>query len=225
MLIFNALITGLGYLMQDLILDLPYWMYPAGLLITYYSVSETFHLLDNLVHFKKYKIPSNLVTDKSWKDLYQVTLRNNLCMAPGFVAYKLLILDTGLVNPTSPIYLLVPELLFYSLVYLAVFEVGHRLLHTKNLYKYHKQHHLTYADKAVTAHYMNPIDFFFEVPLPFFTGPFLLAKFYKASYLSFIIWGGVGTLDGLITHSGYDFGVVISAKEHHAHHVNKLIIA
>ena len=57
--------------------------------------------------------------------------------------------------------------LCFAVVYYVCFEVafyfGHRLLHVPVVYRFsHKLHHKTFADAAVSTHYMDIIDYILE---------------------------------------------------------------
>ena len=48
------------------------------------------------------------------------------------------------------------------------FYIGHRLFHTKTLYKFHKKHHEIIKPVSISALYLHPIDFIFGNIVPLF---------------------------------------------------------
>jgi sterol desaturase/sphingolipid hydroxylase (fatty acid hydroxylase superfamily) len=224
MIIVNLSITTVMYLFREFIVSSSLSTCTISLFVLYYLLSEIFRLFDRLIYFKKFKIPSTKITDISYTELYKTTIFNNLSTLPVFYLYKKFFIDEGYVDfsPNISKYTLFMELCVYFVTYFGIFTTGHHLLHTKVLYKYHKKHHQTYGDKAITLHYMDKLDFFLESTLPFFASPILLTYFFgHSSYLAFIIAGTVGMVGSLIKHAGYNFGSIIDGTNHHGHHINK----
>jgi sterol desaturase/sphingolipid hydroxylase (fatty acid hydroxylase superfamily) len=213
MLLFNIIFSSLSYLSSNLYINLDYSTYWLSFLVSKYIIGESIYLLKHIKYFDKYKLINNLeqATKVSNLSLYTNTLTNHVIFIPFLFIYKNFINYT-----TYNFYITSLEVLFNSVVFLIIFEVGHYFLHLKYFYKYHKKHHQTYADRSITSTYMDKLDYLLEVAIPFFAGPFL----YKSSYLSFLIWSQIALLNSLINHSGYSCRF-ISSKEHHDHHLNK----
>lgn len=76
-----------------------------------------------------------------------------------------------------------------------------RLLHTLG----HSVHHATGASKAISACYMSPADFFFEIALPYLVP---LALIDAGADIAFhVAVASLGAIGGLYEHSGYDFSI------------------
>ena len=76
------------------------------------------------------------------------------------------------------------KLFIYKYVVDIPFYIGHRLFHTKYLYKYHKKHHEIKAPIGISALYSHPIDYIFGNLIPVFV-PLIL---FNADFVSLHIW-------------------------------------
>ncbi|MCI0465809.1 MAG: sterol desaturase family protein [Beijerinckiaceae bacterium] len=91
--------------------------------------------------------------------------------------------------------------------------VFHRfLLHRPSLFHRfgHSVHHSTGAAKAISACYMSPADFFFEIVLPYLVPLALIGA--GADILFHLTAASLGAIGGLYEHSGYDFAVPLRRK-------------
>ena len=62
------------------------------------------------------------------------------------------------------------------------FGIGHRLLHTKLLYKYHKHHHQYVETNAIAAFDVSLLEFIFSYILPALITDVIMIKLYKKDY-------------------------------------------
>jgi hypothetical protein len=105
-----------------------------------------------------------------------------------------------------------------AVAYDVVFFIGHFAMHRiPGAYRStHKQHHLTFADMAISHHWMGPIDFLLETVLPCCL-PVILFGLHPAGWFGFI---GMGAFNGVVVHSGYDLPYMPDPRPHLAHHRN-----
>jgi lathosterol oxidase len=96
-----------------------------------------------------------------------------------------------------------------------IFFIGHYTIHIPPLYRLiHKKHHLTFGDMAITAHYMTFTDYIIETILPFWCSIYII----NPCFTTTLIWSVISQINGLITHSGYDFSCLNSPQNHYYHH-------
>eukprot|EP01080_Neovahlkampfia_damariscottae_P003845 gene3845-7005_t len=100
-----------------------------------------------------------------------------------------------------------------------IFFVGHFLMHKWTwLYKkIHKLHHLTYATRGISAHYMNFFDFVLE-SISELSGAIIICFPFNGSPISFICFSTIAVFNGVVVHSGYDLPLLPSPKRHYIHH-------
>lgn len=82
-----------------------------------------------------------------------------------------------------------------------LFYWSHRLLHTKQLYALHKQHHEWTSPIALTASYAHWIEFLVSNLVPLIVPPF----FVRAHLFTYCVWVFVAILTTQMHHSGYAF--------------------
>jgi hypothetical protein len=211
MLLTPSLIFGLTYYWREYFTTLSISYLMLHFLAYHLLFNEMFHIMDltEVVNKCKYK-PYTIIP---YKDLFSGALINTLSMIPFYYAYDYY--GNSNKEIQSLVYTMY-EVTICSVIYEAVFFAGHYLLHTKFLYIYHKKHHMTYADVAITTHYMSWIDFFIEIIFPYFIGPYLI----NCSQVGFVMWTFLGIFNALSTHSGYNIPYLISCEFHHTHHNN-----
>ena len=84
------------------------------------------------------------------------------------------------------------------------FYLGHRLLHTRHLYRLiHKQHHEYTTTIGLASFYAHPLEFIFANMLPASLGPKLIGG--KMHLLTFWMWVILRTAETVDGHCGYDF--------------------
>lgn len=103
------------------------------------------------------------------------------------------------------------KLILTTLIFDLLFYIGHRSLHTKLLYKYHKRHHEWTAPVGVVAHYADILEFFVVDILLAAISPVIAG----CNSLLSCIWIVIASFMVIITHSGYDLFCVKSHDEHH----------
>ena len=160
---------------------------------------------------------------KTWKkkkipeySLLPIVIRNHIISA---LIYNLYISYTnkGLQNNDEiPLLYLFFQIGIFFSIFDIIFYIGHRLIHHNKLYPYiHKTHHNTHADIAISGYYMDIIDFIIEFMLPVYITTYILDLNIIVFFLSILI----GQLNGLITHSGYNFPFIPYEKDHLYHHL------
>ena len=91
------------------------------------------------------------------------------------------------------------------IMFLAIFEItfynSHVLLHSKNLFQFHKAHHEWKAPIAAATALGHPLDFFLHCVLAVSLGPILVRSHLSTAW----VWYLVITLHELNDHSGYHF--------------------
>lgn len=205
-----GLILGLSYYYGDYLTTLSFLPMILHILGFHILVAEGFHLMDNINFFEKWKVEKK--TKVLYYQLFIRSILNSLLMIPFYYHYYYYQINTELYSLLYTLF----EITICSIVYEIVFYVGHLLLHTSLLYKYHKMHHITYGDVAISTHFMSQLDFLIEITIPYFIGPYLI----NCSHLAFMMWTILGVFNGLVTHSGYDIPYLVSSHFHHTHHTS-----
>jgi len=109
---------------------------------------------------------------------------------------------------------MVVELIAFLVIFDTIFYYCHRLLHTRNFYKYHKSHHAWRAPIAAATAYGHPVDFFLHCVLPVALGPILVRSHISTTWL----WYLVISLHEINDHSGFHFPWLRSPQAHDYHH-------
>jgi len=112
--------------------------------------------------------------------------------------------------------------LFWTLVFFLpydfIFFTGHYFLHNPTLHRFHRLHHSTYADSAVSGHYMHWIDWWLESILPGLVGSLILCYWFGAPGSAFVNFTFIGGFNTAVVHSGWEFDYLPSPWDHYAHH-------
>ncbi len=109
------------------------------------------------------------------------------------------------------LFLLTEEILFYA---------THRLLHTGICYSLiHSTHHQWLYPVSLSVFYAHPVEHLLSNILPVLAGPLL----FRSHILTLWVWLSIALLNGIYTHSGYDFLPRVfqpSPAFHNYHHYN-----
>lgn len=103
-----------------------------------------------------------------------------------------------------------------------LFYIGHRfLLHSKWGYRAlgHNVHHATKAHCALSSMYMAPLDFVFEIVIPYLV-PLAIVSQFSLHYVG-VLSLPLGCVGGLLEHSGYNFAPhvkLLDTTAHKLHH-------
>lgn len=107
--------------------------------------------------------------------------------------------------------------LFFIVLYDIILYFGHRALHTKYLYSFHKKHHSIYADTAISGYYMSVLDFILEVIAPFFLTQYLLGN----DKTIIIMYSIIGQINTALSHGGYKLPLFPYYDGHYIHHIKQ----
>ena len=106
------------------------------------------------------------------------------------------------------------------LTYDIIFFIGHYIIHIPPLYRMiHKKHHLTFADMAITAHYMTFSDYVLEVLFPFWGSIYII----NPCFTTTLIFAITGQINALVIHSGYNLPGFKIPIYHYYHHTKNNI--
>jgi len=135
------------------------------------------------------------------------------CEVSWWLRYRWINMDTPLhVLPSFP--RMMAELMAFLVIFDTIFYYCHRLLHTRNFYKYHKSHHAWRAPIAAATAYGHPVDFFLNSVLPVALGPILVRSHISTTWL----WYLVISLHVINDHSGFHLPWLRSPQAHDYHH-------
>lgn len=207
------LIIGLNYNLKNLInLDKLFYIQ-----ILIYISTYIFHLIDNYDGlWTKYKLPIIRKTKVNFYDMIKVVIKNNII---GYIVFRYILLPLtsfrGALKTETTFFEYFIDFIKIYFIFDFLFYIFHRTLHNKLFYKYHKLHHSTYGDKAVSANYMHIVDYFLELVIPFW----ITISLINCSLITSFTFGIIGNLNGVITHSGYNIPFLPSSDMHKDHHV------
>ena len=164
---------------------------------------------------EKYKVHNTNKTISLKKILPNILL-NHVVSFITFILYKVYINNGLLIYPVSCLYILTIECALFFILFDIIFYIGHRLIHYPILYKFcHKKHHSINANIALSGYYMDIIDYFIEFMCPLYISTYIL----NTNILVLFICSTIGQINGLISHSAYDFPFLPYTKDHLYHHL------
>ena len=188
--------------------------------IIYWFIGFIYLCLDyyKLPFIEKYKVHN---TNKNiyLKNILPNILLNHIISFITFILYTSYI-NKGLliysINSLNSLCLLTIECCLFFILFDIIFYIGHRLIHFPILYKYiHKTHHNINANIAISGYYMDIIDYFIEFMCPLYFSIYIL----NTNILVLFICSIIGQINGLISHSAYDFPFLPYEKDHLYHHL------
>eukprot|EP01080_Neovahlkampfia_damariscottae_P003261 gene3261-5704_t len=196
-------------------------MFPICFEIIYFGSGFVYWWMDNGGISKeskeKYKLPEIHSTKASTLKIVFNVLRNHVVL---FLLCNLLIPRTLQTNFNESI---IATLIWNGLEY-ALFDIifyfGHRAMHSVSWLRFtHFEHHNTYATIGLTGHYMEMIDFFFEVAFEQLGFVIILMPF-GLSPMAYLGFANLGIFNTVVVHSGYDFFYLPDPRPHYLHHKN-----
>ncbi|URE12377.1 C-4 methylsterol oxidase [Musa troglodytarum] len=154
--------------------------------------------------FSKYKIQKKRNTAEAHKKCISRLILYHVCvnlpvMLISYPAFRYMGLSSSLPLPNWTV--IVSQIIFYFILEDFVFYWGHRILHTKWLYKHvHSIHHEHATPFGLTSEYAHPAEILFlgfaTIVGPALTGPHLLTLW---------LWMVLRVLETVEVHSGYHF--------------------
>ena len=190
---------------QFIIIEIIYWFFGLFCL-----------LLDNF-NVRYWKVAKKINKSISDFDMLLIVIRNHIIL--GFFTY--LYLDyypPKKTNVSKGIMVFLLRVFVYYLLYDIIFYTGHIIMHHRYFYKMiHKQHHLTHANIGISGYYMGVIDFFGEFIIPFFLPAYILGN----DPLIILTYGIIGNINGILSHSGFNFPFMPYSKDHLIHHTEQ----
>ncbi|CAL9189155.1 unnamed protein product [Musa hybrid cultivar] len=154
--------------------------------------------------FSKYKIQKKSNTAEAHKKCVLRLIMYHVCvnlpvMLISYPAFRYMGLRSSLPLPNWTV--IVSQILFYFILEDFVFYWGHRILHTKWLYKHvHSIHHEYATPFGLTSEYAHPAEILFlgfaTIVGPALTGPHLFTLW---------LWMALRVLETVEVHSGYHF--------------------
>ncbi|KAK7063133.1 Fatty acid hydroxylase domain-containing protein 2 [Halocaridina rubra] len=192
---------------------------------TYWCLGGLYTFMDvtNFPKFlRKYKVQPGINEPvDTWnllKCIFWVTFNFTVVSAPALEAgYFLMQLRGYEASSQLPAF---PKVIFQLVICVLVQEVAfyyfHRLFHHRRLYKYiHKMHHEWQSPISITAAYCHPAEHLVVNLTPLFLGPLIVGM----HVAGFWLWGVIGVLQTLNSHSGYHLPFLFSPEAHDYHHL------
>ncbi|XP_059297657.1 methylsterol monooxygenase 2-2-like [Lycium ferocissimum] len=163
-----------------------------------------FILFERAGWFGKYKIQKKNNTREAQEKCITRLLMYHLCvnlplLIASYPVFKYMGMRASLPLPSWKV--VSTQILFYFIVEDFVFYWGHRILHTKWLYKHvHSVHHEYATPFGLTSEYAHPAEILFlgfaTIVGPAITGPHLITLY---------LWVSLRVLETVEAHSGYHF--------------------
>jgi sterol desaturase/sphingolipid hydroxylase (fatty acid hydroxylase superfamily) len=179
-----------------------------------------FAVLDHTRLLWKYKLVIN--DPVSWSIALPTVLFNQIViLLPAMLVASHYKLAFTHFQAPNPVWIFPLHLFLLGAVHDVIFYFGHRLLHLKVMFKFHKKHHSSTGGCAAASLYFSPLDFIIEIILPY--GCFL--SLVQTHVLFDVILGSIGSLLAMYEHSGYCFTYIhlLDSRMHLSHHAGRFI--
>ncbi len=183
--------------------------------VSWHLFAAGFALADHYKWLSKYKIAIDTRLNY-FKILPRVLANQILIMLPimVFIGY----MDWGFQDNPQPLWVLLFHAYMLGIVHDVVFYTGHRLLHTKvGFHKLgHYLHHQSRGGTAAASMYMSPIDFVFEIILPYM----IFIVIFPTNFYFNCLVASIGSVAAMYEHSGYCFTTwrPLDTRPHISHH-------
>jgi sterol desaturase/sphingolipid hydroxylase (fatty acid hydroxylase superfamily) len=180
-------------------------------MVVYHGVALAFEALDRTGRLSCYRVrpPDRL----SYRTVMPLVLVNQcLVLLPSMMALEAAGLAYTGAGHLQPLHFIL-GLAVMAIGHDVVQYLGHRPQHMFRRLQFlgHGIHHGTTASRAVSACYMHPADFVFQIVLPYLV-PLVVIGGGGRDILFHVMTVGLGAIGGLYEHSGYDFAAVFRGR-------------
>ncbi|MBI1181535.1 MAG: fatty acid hydroxylase family protein [Alphaproteobacteria bacterium] len=177
-------------------------------MVVYHGVALGFEALDRSGRLRRFRV--RRPERRGWRALLPLVLFNQCCI---LLPAMLLLERAGLAyagpRHLNPVWF-VACLPLMGIGHDVVQYAGHAAMHRLGLrFLGHRVHHGTGASRAVSACYMHPADFVFQIVLPYLV-PLVLVGGGGADVAFHLLTVSLGAVGGLYEHSGYDFAPALA---------------
>lgn len=155
--------------------------------------------IDMNYNYKKIGLQNKEEIAKLYKKYYPTVLYNLFVLSAPFIFFTVNFLPIPDYNETSYPHML-GELICTKVLVDATFYTTHRILHTKDLYQFHKKHHEVTNPIGISAIYMSGVDLYFSNLIPITWTPLLVIT----SSLTYKLWIAISIIITIyMAHGGF----------------------
>jgi len=197
-------------------------------MITFTVFNMSLYFISKKGYFAKYRIQGpNQPSPELYREALITAIAGLIIGTPPAQLGAWWALGDFVTNDIPSVWNLLCTILAYIFIADTFFYWSHRILHLKQFYWIHKQHHAFKTNVGFASIYTHPIEGFVNTVVTF-TGPIVLGHLgYDVPLFTLWVWYVVRWAETTDAHSGYDFpwspfGLFAVADHHDFHHSHNI---